>query len=108
MAESDEAECDYPDDFEEEEEEEPASVLSTPVDGRNEMVLEFKICEAEGLSIVLMSEKEISNKQSAEQKEEDGICHQPYIAHPVWKSCSRSSTSTQWYLVLEPAKRSRV
>lgn len=73
MAESDEAKCDYPDDFEEEEEEEPASVHSTP----GEMVLEFKVCEAEGLSIVLMSEKEICNKQSGEQKEEDDICHQP-------------------------------
>lgn len=77
LAESDEAKCDYPDDFEEEEEEEPASVHSTPADSRNEMVLEFKICEAEGLSIVLMSEKEICSKQSTEQKEEDDICHQP-------------------------------
>ncbi|XP_003970583.1 NIMA-related kinase 12 [Takifugu rubripes] len=67
LAESDEAKCDYPDDFEEEEEEEPPSVHRTPADSRNKMVLEFKICEAEGLSIVLMSEKEICNKQSAEQ-----------------------------------------
>uniref|UniRef100_H2TU35 non-specific serine/threonine protein kinase n=1 Tax=Takifugu rubripes TaxID=31033 RepID=H2TU35_TAKRU len=63
---ADEAKCDYPDDFEEEEEEEPPSVHRTPADSRNKMVLEFKICEAEGLSIVLMSEKEICNKQSAD------------------------------------------
>lgn len=73
MAESDEAKCDYPDDFEEEEEEELASAHSTPADSRNGMVLEFKICEAEGSSIVLMSEKEICNKQSAEQE----INHDP-------------------------------
>lgn len=77
-AESDEAECDYPDDFEEEEEEDKAvSVNSASADSRDEMVVEFNICEAGGLSIVLKSEKDICNKHSPEQTEEDDICHHP-------------------------------
>lgn len=63
QSEAEEAESNYPDDFEEEEEEEEeeqeeecedeaASVHRAPADSRDEMIVEFKIREAGGLSIV--------------------------------------------------------
>lgn len=45
-----------------------------PADSPDEMIIEFKICEAGGVSIVLKSQKEVCNKQPPEQTGEDNIC----------------------------------